>query len=188
MHHLIIRQGRQEDIAGVLELQSKYLYANLTEEQRKKGFVTTPFTIGQIIDIIAEGGLFLALDQEEVVAYIYAGSWTYFQQWPIFSYMIARLPQLNFNDKIITVDNSFQYGPICIAEAYRGQGLINKLFEAMRIVFSLKYPISMTFINKVNVISERAHTQKLGWEIIDNFEFNNNHYLGLAFDMTTSVV
>jgi hypothetical protein len=46
----------------------------------------------------------------------------------------------------------------------------------------------MTFINKVNIISAMAHTKKLGWQIIDEFEFNNNHYLGLAFDMTTSVV
>ena len=31
-------------------------------------------------------------------------------------------------------------------------------------------------INKVNVISEKAHTKKLGWEIIDEFQFNNNTY------------
>ena len=58
----------------------------------------------------------------------------------------------------------------------------------MRIEFVKKYPISITFINKVNVISEKAHTKKLGWKIIDEFEFNNKTYLGLAFDMNNSVL
>jgi len=58
----------------------------------------------------------------------------------------------------------------------------------MRIEFYKKYPISITFINKVNAISEKAHTKKLGWEIIDEFEFNNNNYIQLAFDMKNSVL
>ncbi len=33
---------------------------------------------------------------------------------------------------------------------------------------------------KVNAISEKAHTKKLGWEIIDEFEFNNNSYIELS--------
>jgi hypothetical protein len=30
--------------------------------------------------------------------------------------------------------------------------------------------------------------EKLGWEIIDRFEFRNGKYLGLAFDMSRSVL
>ena len=37
-------------------------------------------------------------------------------------------------------------------------------------------------------ISEKAHTKKLGWEIIDEFEFNENNYIGLALDMEVSVL
>ena len=58
----------------------------------------------------------------------------------------------------------------------------------MRVELIKKYPISITFINKINVISEKAHTKKLGWEIIDEFEFNNNSYIGLAFNMKKSVL
>ena len=64
----------------------------------------------------------------------------------------------------------------------------NLIFEEMRLEFVKKYPISITFINKINLISEKAHTKKLGWEIIDEFEFNHNHYIGLAFDMKNSVI
>ena len=118
-----------------------------------------------------------------IIAYVFAGTWAYFQQWAIFELMVARFPMLQFNGQKITVENSFQYGPVCIAKAYRREGLLEKIFEEMRQVFVQRFPISITFINKVNVTSEKAHTKKLGWVIIDEFEFNDNAYIGLAYDM-----
>lgn len=177
-----------KDIPGILSLQEKYLFRNLSEEERKAGFVTTPFTTAQIEEIIKKDGLFIALNNDIIIAYVFAGSWKYFEQWEIFNFMVSRFPQLSFREQNITTDNSFQYGPICIDKNYRGQGVINQIFETMRLVFKEKYPISITFINKINTISEKAHTIKLGWEIIDEFKFNNNTYIGLAFDMENPVL
>lgn len=189
-----VRIGHHNDIPGVLLLQEKYLYKNLNDLERKKGFVTTPFTVQQIKDIIQQNGLFIAeiseseIENNTIIAYAFAGSWNYFEQWEIFEIMISKFPKLSFNGTPITTENSFQYGPVCINENFRGNGLLNQLFEEMRIEFSKKYPISITFINKVNVISEKAHTKKLGWKKLNEFTFNNNTYLGLAFDMKNSVV
>ncbi len=183
------RIGNKEDIDGVLALQEKYLYRNLNETERKNGFVTTPFTVNQIEEIIRQNGIFVAENErDEIVAYAFAGSWEYFEQWEIFNFMVSRFPLLSFNGNKITTVNSFQYGPVCIDKNYRGNGVLNLIFEEMRIEFYKKYPISVTFINKINEISERAHTKKMGWEIIDEFEFNNNTYIGLAFDMKNSVL
>jgi hypothetical protein len=178
-----------KDIEGILLLQEKNLFSNLTPNERKNGFVTTPFTINQIKEILKQQGLFVAKNNNNnIIAYAFAGNWIFFKQWDIFNYMIARFPKLAFNNKNITTKNSFQYGPVCIDKNYRGKGILNLIFEEMRIEFVKKYPISITFINKINVISKQAHTKKLGWEIIDEFNFNNSTYLGLAFDMSKSVV
>lgn len=186
---IITRIGIQSDIAGILALQERYLFRNLNEIEREKGFVTTPFTIPQLEMIIQQNGLFVAqTSASEIVGYAFGGSWDYFSQWEIFNFMVSRFPQLSFQGKEITTSNSFQYGPICLHEKYRGTGLLNQLFEEMRISLNERYPISITFINKVNVISEKAHTKKLGWEIIDEFEFNNNTYIGLALDMSKTVI
>src|SRR5690554_5468040 len=142
------------DIPGVLRLQNKYLYGKMTEEERKDGFVTTPFTQKQVEDILKENGLFVAKNEEGiVVGYIYAASWKYFEQWEIFNYMVSRFPKVNFRGREITTENSFQYGPVCIDKPYRGQGLFNQLFEEMRLEFVKRHPISITFINKINEIS-----------------------------------
>lgn len=183
------RIGHQNDLPGILSLQDRYLYRNMNDRERKKGFVTTPFTTAQLEDILQQNGIFIAENEDKIiVAYAFAGSWKYFEQWKIFNFMVSRFPTLSFHESPITTENSFQYGPVCIEESYRGKGLLNQLFEEMRMEFVKKYPISITFINKVNVVSEKAHTKKLGWEKIDEFEFNNNTYIGLAFDMKKSVV
>jgi hypothetical protein len=87
------------------------------------------------------------------------------------------VPNLNFD---ITT-HTFQYGPICIAKEYRGKGLLIP-FEFMRI-HMVKHPLSLTFINKINIPSTKAHTNKLKWTIIADFQFNNNYYI-LAYDMS----
>src|SRR5690606_16224775 len=181
--------GTTQDIPGILALQEKYLHKNLNEEERRRGFVTTPFTAEQIEEVIKQNGIFIATNEEHgIIAYAFAASWKYFEQWEIFNYMVSRFPQLSFQGGTITTENSFQYGPICIDLRYRGTGLLNQLFEEMRVEFVKKYPISVTFINKVNEVSTKAHTIKLGWEVIDAFRFNGKEYIGLAFDMRKSVL
>lgn len=148
-----------------------------------------PFSAEQIEDVIKQNGIFIATNAKgAIIAYAFAGSWKYFEQWEIFNFMVSRFPQLSFQGGAITTENSFQYGPICIDLRYRGTGLLNQLFEEMRIEFVKKYPISVTFINKVNEVSTKAHTKKLGWEVIDAFGFNGKEYIGLAFDMRKSVL
>ena len=181
-NNLIFQMAESKDIDSFFELQAKYLVTNLTEEQKQDGFVTTPFTVEQLTEIIGNDGLFLAKQEEKVVAYAFAGSWAYFSQWKIIEQMGEMLP-LTFDNQIVTRENSFQYGPICIDMEFRGTGLINQLFEFMRQNMVKKYPISVTFINKINERSRKAHVEKLGWKIVTEFQFNGNNYYFLMLEM-----
>ena len=187
-HLMTILTATPTHIPGIITLQNKYLYAHLTAEERKKGFVTTPFTELQIEKAIDENGLFIAIDGELVVGYVFAGTWAYFYSWPIFPFMIERLSGKKFGDMIISDTNTFQYGPVCIDDKYRGAGLFNLLFEGMRIKMAKRFPIGLTFINQVNTHSYHAHTKKLGLEMIETFSFNGNEYYSLGFDTGKSVV
>lgn len=178
---MMTRVACEADIDGILGLQSRNLYTNLSETERAAGFVTTPFTVKQIQELLDQVGGFVAEKQGMVVGYAFAGSWEFFAQWPIFPYMTSRFPQLQFHGTQITDRNTFQYGPVCIDQTLRGSGIFPQLFETMRSSFASRYPIGVTFINKVNVRSVVTHTRKLDLEIIDEFEFNGNFYYGLAF-------
>jgi hypothetical protein len=183
------RQATTADIDGILALQAQYLFANLTPEERKAGFVTTPFTSELITEAIGLKGVFIAETTEGgIVAYAYAASWAYFFQWQMFVHMATYLPELTYKGIPLTTENTFQYGPVCVDKPYRGGEVFPKLFETMRLSIKAFYPISLTFINVINDKSYRAHTGKLGWEVLREFDFNGNRYHFLAFDMEKSVL
>jgi hypothetical protein len=188
------RPAKPSDIPGILVLQNRNLLSNLSEAEQKNGFVTTAFTVAQIEALMADGGVFVAVEtsaddqSETVIGYAFAGTWAYFAQWPIFPFMLARLPALDFEGQAITEANSFQYGPVCVDAAYRGLWVFRRLFETMRLGMCERYSIGVTFINRLNPHSFHAHTKKLGMTVIDEFEFNGRPYFGLAFDMARSVL
>lgn len=176
------RNATFKDIPAVSELQQKYHISTVSEEDKPDGFVTTLFTEKQFKEIIEkENGLFIALDGDRVVGYAMAASWEYWSQWPMFQHMIKDLPNTQFQGEQLTLDNSYQYGPITVHKDYRGSKTFPNLFEYSRREMNKRYPILITFINHINPRSLRAH-EKLGVEVIKSFEYNNNNYYELGYD------
>jgi hypothetical protein len=178
MKYLIANESH---ISGVISLQEKNLVTNLTEEQKVNGFVTTPFSKNQLVDLIQQKGLFVVQDGNDISGYAAAAGWSYFEGRPMFDYMIRLFQELNNSKYIITKENSFQYGPVCIDINRRGTDTFQQLFSFMKNEMGIKYEIGTTFINKVNQRSYRAHTEKAELEVINEFSFNGNNYYGLAF-------
>jgi hypothetical protein len=175
------RSALAADISDILNLQTLNLYANLSAAQRVAGFVTTPFQAEQVNTLIEQSGAFVAEQAGVLVGYALVGSWDFFAQWPIFPYMMSRFPLLEFQGSKITIENSFQYGPVCIDRAVRGSNALPLLFDTMKSSLASRYPLGVTFINKQNPRSLAAHTRKLNLEVIDEFEFNGSEFYGLAF-------
>ena len=176
------------DIESILKLHFKYQVDSIEEEDKKDGFVTTAFTKEQLSSLIVEEqGLFIAIEDDEVVGYVMSASWEFWSIWPMFAYMIQDLDSLEYLGQKLSVKNSYQYGPVCIDKKYRGSGLLEELFDFARVEMAKKYPILVTFINKINPRSYAAHTQKLGLTLIKEFEFNNNSYYELVYDTSKPV-
>jgi hypothetical protein len=171
------------DIDEVLELQKKYHIASIKEEDKPSGFVTTLFTKPQLTSLIEdEGGLFIVRKGDVLVAYAMAASWSFWSQWPMFAHMVKELHKLEFLGQQLSPENSYQYGPVCIEKSVRGSGVLEKVFDFARAKMAERYPILVTFINKINTRSFVAHTQKLGLQVIQEFEFNSNQYYELVYD------
>ena len=177
------------DIDDVLELHYRYQVDSIDEEDKKDGFVTTAFTKEQLSKLINdENGLFIARDGKRVVAYVMAASWQFWSIWPMFAHMVKSLPELTYLGQRLSVDNSYQYGPVCIDKSVRGSGLLEEIFDFSREHMSNRFPILVTFINKINPRSYEAHVRKLGLEVIQEFEFNNNFYYELVYDTSKRVI
>ncbi len=186
---MILKIAQLNDIDGILKLHSKYQIDTIKDEDKKDGFVTTPFTKEQLADIInKEQGIFIALDGQEVIGYVMSASWGYWSKWPMFAFMIEDLPNLTYLGKTLSVENSYQYGPVAIDKRVRGTGVLEQLFDFALESMSKKYDILVTFVNKINPRSYQAHKRKLGLDVIQEFEFNNNQYYEMVFDTSKRVL
>lgn len=177
------------DIDGILKLHNKYQIDSIKEEDKKDGFVTTAFSQEELKNIIVqEQGIFIAVQDDEVMGYVMSASWQYWSKWPMFAFMIEELPKLEYLGQTLRIGNSYQYGPVCIDKRVRGTGLLEQLFNFALESMSQKYPILVTFVNKVNVRSYEAHKRKLGLEVIQEFEYNNNQYYEFVYDTSKRVL
>ena len=177
-----------EDIEKVLELHSKYQIDTIKQEDKKDGFITTAFTKEQMVDLITlEQGLFIAVENDRIVAYVMSASWNFWSRWPMFAFMVEDLHNLEYLGQKLTVQNSYQYGPVCVDKEYRGSGVLEKIFDFARENMAKRFPILVTFINKINPRSYEAHTKKLKLEVIKEFTYNNNNYYELVYDTSKSL-
>jgi len=185
---MILKIAELEDIDGVLELHYRNQIDSIMEEDKKDGFVTTPFTKEQMESLInKESGLFIAIVDDKVIGYAMAASWGFWSTWPMFRFMIEDLHKLHYLGQQLTVYNSYQYGPICIDKSVRGTGVLERLFDFSRSEMEKRYPILVTFINKINPRSYQAHVRKLGLEVIQEFDYNNNKYWELVYDTSKPI-
>jgi len=176
-----LKNAELSEIDDVLKLHSRYQVHSIAEEDMADGFVTTQFTKEQIADLInKENGLFIAKKNDVVVAYVMAASWKFWSVWPMFAFMIKALPNLEYRGKRLSIENSYQYGPICIDKSVRGTGVLEAIFEFAKNTMSKRFPILVTFVNKTNERSYQAHKRKLGLDVIQEFEFNGNNYYEMA--------
>lgn len=178
---LILKYADLSEIDEILTLHFKYHVDTIAEADKGEGFITTPFTRRQMVDLIeAEKGLFVAKIDGSVVAYVMAASWGYWSAWPMFAHIMKSLPEIKYHGQTLSVENSYQYGPVCVERQFRGSGVLEKIFEFAREEMSGRFKILVTFVNKQNKRSYQAHRRKLGLDVVQTFEFNGNDYYEMA--------
>ena len=177
------RVATVDDIKATLKLHAKYQVDSIAQEDKKDGFVTTAFTVEELTDLIEqEQGLFIAVEGDEVLAYVMAASWQFWSRWPMFAHMVKDLHNLEYLGQTLSVDNSYQYGPICIDKSVRGTSILKNIFNFSLSYMTKRYPILVTFVNKINPRSYEAHKRKLGLTVIQEFAFNGNEYWEFVYD------
>ncbi|MGK0442336.1 MAG: hypothetical protein ACJA0N_002146 [Pseudohongiellaceae bacterium] len=178
---IIFRSAKTDDIAEILKLHYRYQVDSIEEEDKKDGFITTAFDEEQLLELINhEKGLSVALKDNKIIAYAMAASWEFWSRWPMFAHMIKDLPNVEYAGHKLSTENSYQYGPVCVDKSVRGQGVFEGIFNYSLQSMAERYPVMVTFINKINPRSYIAHTQKAGLDVIQEFEYNNNQYHELA--------
>lgn len=177
-----IRLALQEDMEGIKALLRKYHRDTISEEDRPDGFVTTAITDEQLTRLInIEKGVTVIAEPVEgepdkILGFCFAAPWEFWSSWPLFRHMMDIIPEYEFESKKLVLDETYQYGPMCIDRSIRGTGSFEKLFFASLDQFRDRFPLMLTFVNQINKRSENAHNNKAHMQTIGTFDFGDNHY------------
>ena len=97
---------------------------------------------------------------------------------PLIAHLLKRLNKILSDDVPCCM---FVYGPVCIDKQYRGAGVLVGMFNLMLQTLQGKYEVGIAFVSALNARSFKAHHDKLGMKLVDEFEFNGQQFRTLMF-------
>jgi L-amino acid N-acyltransferase YncA len=169
------------DLPAVMAIQNGNLHANLTEEERRDGFLSAAFTTEHFAQMAREVAVMVADDAGQICGYLCAGSREFHRQFPLLAAMIEQFPRVSFLGRPLASQNTFIYGPACVARSHRGRGLLRGLYDALRREVAGGYDAGVAFVAKDNARSLAAHADGLGMTIAGEFAFGGKQHWILAF-------
>jgi hypothetical protein len=176
-----IAPARSEDVAEIIALQDQNHVSTLPAESMADGFVTTQLTPDSIARMSHNGGIWVARAASgSLAAYACANGWDYYGDGPFQSSAKALLPR-QVHGRAVTPENSFQYGPVCVAAPFRGQGVLEQIIGVVKTHYAPRFEFGITFIDTRNARSLAAHERKQGFAPLALLPAGNVTYHMLAF-------
>jgi hypothetical protein len=175
------RRTKPADYGDILRLQSANYIANLSEEERKTGFLSAEFTPEQTAQIAEDLGTIVAVIDDQIVGFVCAFRNEFETGSPVIAKMLASYDRMIFEGRALSSFRSYIYGPVCIALEFRGRGLLRGLFEAQKNNLAGQFEIGVAFVSRNNPHSLQAHVDGLGMSEVGDFECRGTIYVTLAF-------
>lgn len=163
------RLAVEDDLEPLLKLHHKYLFHNLSEEQKKNGFIRVEYSRDEFRKMIRSQAVVIALKNEKLCGYYLVGKTSE-------SLLLAY--QRNEARSIADINgyefSKIGYGcQICIDEPHRHQGLFALLLEALSKAVKNKFTVLLCSVSDNNTASMHSHMNN-GWakvNAIDNTSF-----------------
>ena len=154
--------AKESDLEGILGLQE----ANQPEQG---GTLSARFCRDRILVMMQDMPLLVVRNQGRVMAFLMTSSKRMNVDVPIIQAMLSTY---------CGSENSYVYGPICVAEEARGKGIAQALFfEVKRLLPGRE---GVLFIRRDNPASLQAH-EKMGMVEVATFAFDDRDHVVLSY-------
>ncbi len=158
------------DLRQILALQAVNLKTNISEEtKQQQGFVTVRHSWEEINLLHGSTPQVVAKDGDQVVGYALAMLPSSGKLIPDLKPMFELFTHIPWREKMLSDSNYYAMGQVCVAEAYRGQGVFDGLYQHHREVYSPTFDLLITEVSKSNTRSMRAH-ERVGFRTIYEHE------------------
>lgn len=180
---ITVKQAETKDYSAIINLQNANTPDQLSEEEKKQGFVVSSMTI-QTLDAINKSlGVLVAMEGDQLTGFVCLAPTHPLPEHPIIKAMYDSFPQQTFHNKPLSHYRVFLYGPVLINPMWRGKGILKKLFFAVKDFTEKKYDLGAAFINDKNKHSLSVHIEGLGMTALTPFTYENESFQLVAFSV-----
>jgi RimJ/RimL family protein N-acetyltransferase len=155
-----------QEIDQISALSMANLRTTLSADAKaKEGFVTwvySPESLKAIHTVIPS---VIVKDDDTVAAYCLSLSPACVDVYPPMASTHSLVSALEYNGRPLGGQKVYYCGQICVAQAYRGQGLVDMLYQFHRRHFTPQFDLLATEISTANPRSLKAH-EKVGFKRI----------------------
>ncbi|GGA95666.1 GNAT family N-acetyltransferase [Puia dinghuensis] len=156
-----------KEIAQIAALSNANLSANISAETKaKEGFVSWVYTpeILRTLHVIAPS--VIVMDGDTLAGYALTLTPESLETYPNAIPTFNHASTLPYKGRLLGEQRFYLMGQICVAEGYRGKGLVQILYQGHRQFYSKTYDLLITEISPANPRSMKAH-EKVGFQTID---------------------
>lgn len=156
----------EKELEQILQLQQLNLRYNISAEtSQSQGFVSLLHSLSDLQKLHASSASIIAKDGDTLAGYALTQTRECRHLMPDLEPMFALLDEVSWNGKPLRESRFYVMGQICVAEAYRGQGVFDKLYEQHKITYGTSFDCIATEIATRNLRSMRAH-ERVGFKVI----------------------
>jgi hypothetical protein len=178
---IAVRLARPADYPAILQLQAQNVPENLSDAQKRQGFIVSRMDEAQLAHINQRLGILVATAAERLAGFVCLMSTDARPRPPVVDAMLATLAGLSFNGAPLSEQRVFMYGPVCLDRAWRGKGVLKQLYAAVRAHTCGEFDAGALFIDDDNPHSLAAHVQGLGMTALAPFRSGQKDYQLVVF-------
>lgn len=174
---------RREELEQILQLQAANLRGHVSPEQAaREGFVTVAHTLDVLERMHALAPSVIAKEGERLAGYALVMPVRARTFVPILEPMFQLLETLSWRGRPLREYSYYVMGQVCVAEAYRGQGVFDALYREHRASYGARFDCTVTEVAMRNTRSMRAHT-RAGFEVITTYRDATDEWAVIALDL-----
>lgn len=171
------------DLQRILELQRANLAANIDGgELRSQGFVTAVHSLESLQQLHALGPSIIARAGAELAGYALTMLVEARRFVPILDPMFQLLEQLSWRGRPLHQLNHYVMGQVCVAKAFRGQGVFDALYAGHRAAYRDRFELLVTEVSVRNARSLRAH-ERVGFEPLHRYRDEVDEWLVIGWGL-----
>ena len=175
----------KEELEQIAQLSAANQVANISAETKEKeGFVSWIYSTEILTRLHAIIPSVITMDGNQLAGYAISLTKDCADVYPSLATMLEYTGSVTYKGRPLSEQSFYIMGQICVDIDYRGQGVVQQLYEFHKKHFSSQYPLLVTEISVNNPRSLKAH-KKVGFEIIDTHRDHEGMWDLVAWDWHT---